>query len=163
MSGLERIPVEELVNGGIYRIRSRNLILGAYRAEARGYIGIRCKFGDRYLFEEYDWDTGSPYGTATPLALLGMVPDEVELREYTDPYCSECGRATVFLPDDPEKGRTPGWNYHADDLTPMDGRDLRAEGWSVKDPWHTSVVSTYKPLFDLLEEYQEKEESEWKP
>jgi hypothetical protein len=154
----ERIPVAELVNGAVYSLRSRNLLAGAYRAAAGGFIGIRMKFGSRYLFEEYDYAGGPPYGTATPLAVLGVVPEGVELREYTDPYCAECGRATVFLPDDPAVGPTPGWNYHADDLTPMDRRDDRE--WKADEPWHSSCVSTYKPLFDFLEQFEHHPEAE---
>lgn len=53
-----------LKDGQVYRIRSRNLVIGVWRAATQGFIGIREKFGSVYLFEEYHWETGAPFGTA---------------------------------------------------------------------------------------------------
>lgn len=55
--------------GEIYRIRSRNLLVGVFvgqdwNDEFPRFIGIREKFGSRFLFEEYGWDP----------VLLGVVP-----------------------------------------------------------------------------------------
>lgn len=51
----------------VYSLISRNLNFGVWNPETSGFTGVREKFGDLYLFEEYHWDTGEPYGTATPL------------------------------------------------------------------------------------------------
>lgn len=61
------LKLEECVHGRIYRISSRNLKIGVYNEAVRGFTGIRVKFGSRYLFTEYHWDTGSPHGTVKPL------------------------------------------------------------------------------------------------
>lgn len=84
MTERKRIPFEELKHGGCYRISSRNLILGIYDENAKGYIGIREKFGDEYLFTEFDWDTGPPFGTATPYEFIGMLPADITVAENVD-------------------------------------------------------------------------------
>lgn len=67
------IPLDQCQKGGLYKISSRNLSFGVFDGNG-GFIGIREKFGDEYLFTEYHWDTGAPYGTVHPLELLEMCP-----------------------------------------------------------------------------------------
>lgn len=74
---MEHIPIEECKHGGLYRISSRNLSLGVFNEAAQGFIGVRGKFGCYYLFTEYHWDIGVPFGTVRPEELLEMVPDEI--------------------------------------------------------------------------------------
>lgn len=64
------IPESDLVEGQVYEINSRNLIVGAWRPETRGFVGLREKFKSRYLFEEYHWDCGPPHGTARAVTAL---------------------------------------------------------------------------------------------
>lgn len=47
-----------------------------------GFIGISDKFGRRYLFTEYHWDQGPPFGTALPLDELEPCPKQ--LTEQSD-------------------------------------------------------------------------------
>ena len=68
------ILIENCINGNLYRIRSRNLFLGVWDEKVKGFIGIREKFGSRFLATEYHWDTGAPFGTASPLEDLGESP-----------------------------------------------------------------------------------------
>lgn len=75
------IPLDECVDRGLYIIDSRNLSIGIFRRETSGFIGIRTKFNHRYLFEEYHWDTGAPFGTVTPLKFVCMLPEEIEVKE----------------------------------------------------------------------------------
>ena len=70
------IPIPECVNGGFYRIDSRNLSFGVYSEKTKGFVGIREKFGDEYLFTEYHYDTGPPFGTVFPEELLERCPLE---------------------------------------------------------------------------------------
>jgi hypothetical protein len=76
-----RVPVGSLVPGHLYMIRARNACVGIYghSPEAKPqyqhlYTIPRRKFTAEYLFDEYDWDTGEPYGTAIPLRDLGPAP-----------------------------------------------------------------------------------------
>lgn len=77
------IPLDQCIDRGVYRINSRNLSAGVYRAAVRGFIGIRLKFRDRYLFTEYHHDTGAPYGTVWPEAQIGVLPDDIPCCELT--------------------------------------------------------------------------------
>jgi hypothetical protein len=37
-------------------------------------VGIRSKFGNRYLFSEYNYELGPPFGTASPFERLAPYP-----------------------------------------------------------------------------------------
>ena len=73
-----RVPPNGVVLGRAYLIHARNGGIGvALRDEGRlGYRLRREKFGDVYLFVEWDWDEGAPHGTAIPLELLGESPPD---------------------------------------------------------------------------------------
>ena len=58
------IPIKDCIKGRVYQIRCRNLRYGVYDGNS-GFIGIREKFGVRYLFTEYHWDIGAPHGTVS--------------------------------------------------------------------------------------------------
>jgi hypothetical protein len=77
------IPLDQCINGHLYRIHSRNLTLGVFDGKT-GFIGIRVKFGFKYLFTEYHWDQRPPYGTVQPQEDLGPIPDDIEIYEYRD-------------------------------------------------------------------------------
>lgn len=53
------IPLEKCVHGGLYLLKSRNLSLGIYNKPTQGFIGIRTKFYDRFLFTEHHYDLGA--------------------------------------------------------------------------------------------------------
>lgn len=71
MSSSKHISLSECVDGYIYDLDSRNLGLGLFRQTTSSFIGIRLKFHDRFLDEEFHWDQD---GTAKPLQLLGRCP-----------------------------------------------------------------------------------------
>lgn len=73
---MSHIPLSDCKKRGVYKIYSRNLGIGVFDGEY-GFIGIRQKFGHRYLFTEDHYDTGAPYGTVLPRELIGMLPDEI--------------------------------------------------------------------------------------
>jgi len=77
-----QIPIAECVHGTVYRIKSRNLSIGVFNSENKGFIGIRNKFGCNYLFTEYHWDTGAPFGTACPFEALEPVPAIIPIKEH---------------------------------------------------------------------------------
>jgi len=68
------IPLVDCKNTGFYRLDSRNLSFGVFVKEYNGFVGIRSKFGLRFLDVEYHWDTGEPHGTAMPLELICDCP-----------------------------------------------------------------------------------------
>ena len=75
------IPIDKCVKGRVYKIRCRNLRFGVFDGED-GFIGIRTKFSDRYLFTEYHWDQGAPFGTVMATEDIGViVPEPIAVRE----------------------------------------------------------------------------------
>lgn len=95
MAANPRIPLDECVDRGLYKINSRNLTLGVYVAERQGFIGIREKFGSKFLFTEFHYDTGPPFGTASPYEYWGPVWDTLDLVEGYH-QCKECGEEDAF-------------------------------------------------------------------
>lgn len=75
---MNKIPIEECKHGYLYRIDARNFSFGVYDEDSKGFVGIRVKFSETYLFTEYHWDTGEPFGTATPKEELEKFPGEVD-------------------------------------------------------------------------------------
>lgn len=80
----DMIPLPACKSRWLYAIMSRNLSMGVYNQESRGFIGIRTKFGTRFLDTEFHWDTGEPFGTAIPYAALEQVPDDIELSDFNN-------------------------------------------------------------------------------
>lgn len=109
------IPKTECKDRRLYRIRSRNLTFGIYHADTGGFMGLRHKFGDTYLFTEYHYDNGAPYGTVNPIKdLEADLPAEIGNSEGSS-ICQKCrgpvsyvawpegGNREVALLSDPSK------------------------------------------------------------
>ena len=128
----------DLVDRRVYTLNSRNLAVGVWNAETNGFIGVREKFGDKYLFTEYLWTETS--GTARAIGDLEVdVPSEIPLRERTPSIDSVTGREVFF--DKPVYSGGRGWIYRDTEL-PIDG-----------EPY----ARTNQELFDLLSPYDEAE------
>jgi hypothetical protein len=97
--------IEDMVVRRVYAIRSRNLSVGVWNGKSgknAGFIGIRTKFGDRYLFTEYHYDACASFGTVGDARDLGIdVPKDIELRESTPTKDRETDRPVAF---DEERG-----------------------------------------------------------
>lgn len=77
------IPESDLIHRRLYRVRSRNLVIGAWDKDKRGFIGLREKFGSRFPFIEFHHDADPHVGTAQAERDLGIdVPPEIEMNEY---------------------------------------------------------------------------------
>jgi len=78
-----RVPREGVVLGRAYVIKARNGGVGVAVKEdsVLGYRLHREKFGEHYLFTEYDWADDPSFGTAIPLSLVEAEPptDDDEL------------------------------------------------------------------------------------
>lgn len=64
------IKLEDCKHGFLYKIDARNFSYGIFNKDDSGFIGVRHKFSAVYLFTEFHWDTGAPFGTVTPLVEL---------------------------------------------------------------------------------------------
>ena len=72
----------------VYLIDARNANVGIYDEEQKGFVISRHKFKSNFLFVEYHWDTGEPFGTVKPLKELfeydGGVTDKEKLDYLND-------------------------------------------------------------------------------
>lgn len=134
------LPESELEDRRVYEIRSRNLTHGVWVAEKHGFIGIRQKFNDLYLFMEYHYDHDPYVGTVRPVRPLDVVvPDDIDLMErLPGAWCSEHNRIIEFVNEAPEGQRTQGRWRHLDDGS-----------WLDREDWPTA--KTNARLFELLE------------
>jgi hypothetical protein len=64
----------DLEFGYLYYISARNAHLGIWNPGKRGFVISRYKFDLNYLFIEYHYDTGSPYGTVKPFIKIEKNP-----------------------------------------------------------------------------------------
>lgn len=96
---LPYLPIADLVVGRVYRLRSRNLDLGAWNGGT--FAGIRTKFGRRYLDTEDHWDSGAPHGTAYPVEDLGLLPAGINPHWSLGTTCRATGRAVTWNPEGP--------------------------------------------------------------
>lgn len=115
------IPKEDCIVGMTYEIKSRNLVVGVWTGE--GFVGIREKFDSEFLFVEYHWDDGPPFGTAHAITPLAMCPMKDLSEAWTSDVCSQHLRLIEWRPDDPEKDQVPGANYHTDDNSRVERDD----------------------------------------
>jgi hypothetical protein len=102
------LPLATCVRGHVYRLHSRNLDLGVFNGET-GFLGLREKFGSRYLFCEYHWETGAPFGTVYPLEDLGLIPEDLVIAESLGLIDHRNRRPVAFDRPISEGGR--GWYY----------------------------------------------------
>jgi len=150
---LDYFPLAYCLHGHVYRLSSRNLGLGVYDAERKGFIGIRSKFGDRFLFMEEHTDVGPPYGTAYPTARVGYAPEGLQLGEMLSHRAGEGWIEDVqqdrFVPvirRDLAAGEAPhGRRLGFEDLWSHSGQRLPDGLW----PIHRSN----KALFDFLDNF----------
>jgi hypothetical protein len=68
-----RILEKDLQDRHLYKIRARNAHHGVYNQSLRSFTIARFKGKSWYLFDEYDWATGPPYGTAVPYQDMGRM------------------------------------------------------------------------------------------
>jgi len=85
----------------LYKINSRNLSFGVFRAKSKGFLGLRTKFNSTFIFEEYHWDNGPPYGTVKPEECLVELPTEIHLEVDLGTICYNCNKlcSYVLFPD----------------------------------------------------------------
>lgn len=140
MSGKDSsVPADDLEPGRAYRLKSRNLFVGFWEPERGGFIGVREKFGDRFLFTEYLYKELS--GTALPIEALDLWAGEVPLTEYLGIFCQTCDEPVEQV-----------WNENGDRRICVGNRhvvysDCPAEGT------YCAYIKMNEALFDLLDDW----------
>lgn len=147
------IPLDECEDAAVYKIHSRNLAVGVFVKARNGFIGIREKFGARYLFMEYHWDTGEPYGTVHPEKKLAVtIPEGVELDESLGTVDEKTGKPVKFskTPDKGGNGKAfqPDKDGNAETIT-VEGWCWAGTGEQGKDI--RPVTLNNKVLFEFLD------------
>lgn len=134
-----KIPMDRCITRRIYRIKSRNLRFGVYDGQG-GFIGIREKFSDRYLFTEYHWDQGPPHGTVYSQVDLGIdLPPDIPLEKSLGMVDQKTNRPIDFDKPIFEGGR--GWFF-------MDTNEASAGIFPMDVP--------NKALFEFLEQIEKE-------
>jgi hypothetical protein len=111
------IDLKDLKKGTVYRITSRNLIVGVFDGST-DFIGIRVKFGNKYLDAECEYTTSENYGTARAKRELGVIPESIALTTQSGTECGACKRDVDFDMKRPENAR---WQHTADGTPLCDG------------------------------------------
>jgi hypothetical protein len=121
--------MDKLIKGRAYRIRCRNLSFGVWDGVS-GFIGIRTKFGSRYLFTELHWDADRSFGTVRMATDLGIgLPPEISAVERLGVVDQKTNRPVEYKPDE-------GWFF-------------KDTGEFSKDIWAMEVSN--KELFKFLD------------
>lgn len=91
------IPKAECKDRRLYRIRSRNLVLGVYREATGGFLGLREKFGSVFIFEEYHWENEA-FATVQPVEELPEeLPLDIQNVETFGIVCSHCDVVCAYV------------------------------------------------------------------
>jgi len=103
------IKLEQLQRGEVYRLRSRNLESGVWNGKD-GFVGIRSKFGQRFLDMEIHWDLSETFGTAQALEPLGSIPDSISLDISLGTECGNCHQPVNYVKcQEQQKEATGDW------------------------------------------------------
>jgi len=106
------IKLEQLQQGRVYRLRSRNLESGVWNGKD-GFVGIRTKFGRRFLDIEIHWDLSETFGTAQALEPLGSIPESISLDISLGTECENCHQSVNYVKcHEEQKGATGEWLHH---------------------------------------------------
>jgi hypothetical protein len=133
------LSAEELETGGVYRLRSRNLDFGVFDGQ-RGFIGIREKFGSRYLDTEYNLHT------ARAVEQVGTIGPDVLITESPGRKCQACGGWVKCLEGEAGNAGAKWREYHID----ANGVPLESE----PDHEIISVFVSNDALFAALETFE---------
>jgi hypothetical protein len=131
--------MDELIEGRVYYTRCRNLSYAVWNGHS-GFIGIREKFGDNFLFTEYHWDFCEHHGTVGYAKDLGIdVPKDIKICERLGLWDSKTDRFIEQVKDadgESVKGPMGFWLYRYIDNGETLERDYRNDGiyWKGNDP-----------------------------
>ena len=70
----DMIPLEKCKDGFLYFLFARRSNCGIFNLARKSFTIRRTKLGHDYLFDEFHYETGEPFGTAVPLEELERAP-----------------------------------------------------------------------------------------
>ena len=146
----------DLVDGAVYQIHSRNLVVGIWQEARKSFLGIREKFGHHFLFAEYHYDIGAPLGTAREVRRLNIsVPDGMEIAErnealqkWLEPVTREV-MAQLWAADQLEEERLRRWRQDHPMASQGDHFRSRARlrGYAKRQGFHSTVLERWNHGF----------------
>jgi hypothetical protein len=72
------LKVPELETGKVYKVFARNFEYAVWDG-VKYFIGVRNKFGSKYLSGEIHWDLDESFGTCKPEKIVCDVPPDIEI------------------------------------------------------------------------------------
>lgn len=143
-----RIKLEDCEHRKLYRLVARNLAIGVFNKDTQEFIGIRTKFGSRFLDHEFHWDAPR-FATCNPMEILGELPTEIDvIIYYPGMECRYCKVPTEYRKfDEPREVTMNGHTFMAHGQ----GEHLAPTDCDKADP----VLINNEKLFYWLKE-QEK-------
>ena len=127
-----------------------------------GFIGIRTKFGLRFLDMEIHWDLSETIGTAQALEALGTIPESISLDISLGTECGNCHKPVNYVERHTEHQGASGEWLH-DDVAriavflSMTTRPARPVRWrfrtmlSLQNCENTIVIRSSSPGEAVLE------------
>lgn len=76
----QRIKLSACQHRKLYRLLARNIKIGVWNDERQEFLGIREKFGSRFIDSENHWDAPN-FATACPLEVIGELPEDISLED----------------------------------------------------------------------------------
>jgi hypothetical protein len=158
------ISLEDCKHGYTYRISSRNLIYGVFNKPVNGFVGIREKMGSEYLFTEFHYDTGAPFGTVNPLEEL----EECPVRNLSEHFLlTKDKQPTVQVRRYPGEPYYDAYKQRFPDATAKYiYEDMRFDGTQLPESergsfWQNKVLFNY--LKDIEQRYGAYDIDMWHP
>jgi hypothetical protein len=111
------IKLEQLQRGRVYRLQSRNLECGVWNGKD-GFLGIRTKFGLRFLDTEIHWGLSKTFGTAQAWETMGAIPESISLNISLGTECGNCHKRVNYVKHHAEQKEASGEWLHGDDGSP---------------------------------------------
>lgn len=117
-----RIKLEDCVHRKLYRVDARNLKIAVFNGGNQEFIGIREKFGARFLDHEFHWDAVH-HPTCCPMQVIGELPKELDpVVYYPGSQCGNCKTLVDFRKFDEADYNSKGEWYHK---SQVDCTDIR--------------------------------------
>lgn len=142
----QRIKLEDCVHRKLYLLDARNLKIGVYDAGSQVFIGIRTKFGSRFLDREFHWDAPMN-ATCCPMKVIGELPEELTPVVYfPGTQCGNCKALVEFRRFDETDPIIRGaWHHLADtdcvEVRPYAINNIELFNWLEKQENDTAPES----------------------
>jgi len=132
-----RVPIAECVLRRLYKVKARSLDgeFAVYDGQ-EGFVGLRVKFGAKFLSREFHWDQGPPFGTVFKLEDTGIdLPGHISLCADPGTVDEVTGKWVSFDKPIADGGR--GWYFTetdvaSEDIKPVGKSNIELFDWLME-------------------------------